>query len=689
MNMMRQRIGAMLKSVFTTFDAWRDGVEERLDDAAAGESLRSWWRLFALAMVATVGLVALLRLLLTAIVGTGPVARWVAASVAVLLALVLLIVVVRNVVISLVETGHRRSLLLAFLTSAAAVMVSVEAFAALTAAMANRDADLWAIERLYLWHLVDSVPLLDIPGRLEWAELPALPGIDGRLLVLCFKLVVIPPLVRVAVALYTLVESQSNQRRYSAAVATKIGGRRILRFVGLPGGLLVLATGAGAVWSVIEPGADVTMRWFSWTGLALAGTVIAMMVAVNLGLSALEWVRDWPPVLTLAVAIALVWFDSTVLSGVGGRGLLSKVGVTLLVWLVVTVLVLVFLWDEEELPYALVAGAMVLGFAGTDAPATRWITEHVTWTPWDFPVGRAIVTACWGLTAAFVLYLLWRVPLRPAVLGSSDWASPSSGLREDLRGYALIGMHIVIAAAAVLTLLRTVGAVDVRAGATDAGWTIASESLAAVTWHLADSLPGPNIPQILDWRLATDFGGPWAGLIVVAVVAAIIVFVAFPMIRTIVLWARLTATRPSTAQPLAEVPAAVLGNLQTVVAFLEAWEREQEGQQVPRHMLFFKSSAPPAIPGQRRPADDVRDAERLLVESELDRHRLLELLGERSPLYYAADRAIFLTADAYRTARDTFPGLGLQPQGTTTPQAREAVDEFAGLVERWRATWKG
>ncbi|MEV0810141.1 hypothetical protein [Micromonospora sp. NPDC050200] len=252
-------------------------------------------------------------------------------------------------------------------------------------------------------------------------------------------------------------------------------------------------------------------------------------------------------------------------------------------------------------------------------------------------------------------------------------------------------MHIVITAAAVLTLLRTVGAVDVRTGATDAGWTSASESLAAVTWrHLVGSFPGPNIPQILDWRLATDFGGPWAGLVIIIALASIIVFVVFPISRTIVLWARLNATRPSTAQPLVEVPAAVLCDLRAVLAFLEAWERDQDGLPGPSHLLLFKWSPPPAIPGQRRPAEDVHDAERRLVESELDRPRLLDLLGARSPIYTAADHAILRTADAYRAALHTSPRLGFQPPltRTTTPQAREAVDEFARLVERWQATSK-
>jgi hypothetical protein len=71
----------------------------------------------------------------------------------------------------------------------------------------------------------------------------------------------------------------------------------------------------------------------------------------------------------------------------------------------------------------------------------------------------------------------------------------------------------------------------------------------------------------------------------------------------------------------------------------------------------------------------------------LDRPRLLDLLGERSPIHIAADRAIFHTADAYRTAQHS-PGLGRPPQGTTTLQAREAVDEFASLVERRHATLK-
>ena len=661
----------MLKSAFTTFDAWRERTEERID-AAVGGSLRAWWQLFAVALVATVGVVAMLRLLLTAMLGAGPVAQWIAASVVALLALVLLIVVVRNVVISLVEpAGHRRSLLVAFLTSAAAVAVSVEAFATITAAMVGAKADLWAIERLYLWHLVDSIPLLDIPGRLEWTEPLALPGIDGRLLVLGFKLVVVPPLVRVAVALYALVENRSSERRYSAAVATKISRREFLPYILPPARLLVLATGAGAVWSVLEPGAGVRMRWFSLTGLALAGTVIAVMVVAVLVIVVLLFVRFLPPVLTLVVAIVVVWLPA----GSGERGLWSQIGLTLLVWLVATVS-LVFVWDEDELPNALLALVLVLGFVGADAPIARWLIEHMTWTPWDFPLGRAIITASWGMTAAFLAYLVWRVLRRPAVLGTSHWASPARGLREDLRGYALIGVHVVIIATAVLTLLRTVGAVDVRAGVADAGWTSATQSLAAVTWHLADSLPGPNIPQTLAWRLATDFGGPWAGLVIVTVVASFIFFVAFPMIRTMLLWARLTATRPSSAQPLADVPAAILENLQAVVAFLDAWEREAGS----RDLFLFRWSPPQGVAGQAEMT--MQDAERRLVSSELERLRLLDLLGAKSPIYIAAGLAILVTADAYQTAMRGPSKSRFGPPGTTTAQAREAVEELASLVER-------
>jgi hypothetical protein len=545
-----QRIEDRLSSMVEDIDEWWASAQARLD-AVAEAPFRTWLGPFALAMALTVGVVGVLHLLLAATLRAGAVLRWSGTAIAGLLALALLTVVVRSVVISLIEPGQRRLLLLAFLTSAAAVLVGVEAFAAATTALADSGTGLWRVERFYLWQLVDSVPLLDIPRRLEWTEPPVLTNLVGRLLLLGFKLIVIPPLVRVGVALYGFVESHRSQQRYSAAVAIRIRGRETYRRAARPSVFFPLAAGLGVVWIVVDPTDHGSVRILSRTGLVFVGVVLAVVAVVAIAAELLDGVSDRPMVLALAAAAALVWFDSvprrTLFPGFAGSGLWSKIGVTLLVWLVLLLLMLVFIWDEPGLVETTLALILVLGFLGADAPAGAWLTRHLTWMPWDFPVARALTTAGGWLTVAFLLYLLQKAPRRRSIL--VDGEMPASGLRQDLRGYLLVGVQFIVAAAAALTLLRTRGLVNVRPTAST-GWSSTSESLTAVTWHALDSLPGPDIPGVLGWRLTTDLTGRWAGLVIISTVASIVVFVALPMISTIVLWANLAAARSRSTEPI-------------------------------------------------------------------------------------------------------------------------------------------
>ena len=148
-------LGNWLTPLLGQYDALIERARDRLD-ATAGRPLRAWLRPILLAVAITIGLVALLRLLLTGLTAGGPVSRWIGAAVAGVLALILLVVVIRNVVISLIEPHQRRLLLVALLTSTAAVLVGVEAFAATSVALAERAPPLWTAERFYLWHLVDA-----------------------------------------------------------------------------------------------------------------------------------------------------------------------------------------------------------------------------------------------------------------------------------------------------------------------------------------------------------------------------------------------------------------------------------------------------------------------------------------------------------------------------------------------------
>ena len=676
------RVGEGLTPLFDRYDALRDKAQERLDRTAGGP-LRTWLKPVLLAFAVTVGVVALLRLLLTALTGAGGVGRWIGAAVAGALAIVLLVVVIRNVVISLVEPAQRRLLLLALLTSAAAVLTGVEAFAAVTVALADH-VPLWTVERFYLWQLVGSVPLLEIPGRLGWTEPPVLPGLTGRLLVLGFALTVIPPLIRVGVALYGYVEGQAQQRRYTTALAGRLRGPGPYAGESDVPWVLALAAGAGAVWSVLRPHGHPGMEILSLATVAFVVTVVAVLAAAAMvaGFHVYQLVQT-PGWVTLAAVAGLVWLDSparrALVPAVAGYGFWGKVWVTLGLWLLALLLVVVCVWSDPEFADAVVALALVLGFVGPDAPAGRWLLEHLAWRPWGFPVGPPVVAACGWFTVAFLLRMLWSAVRRPPVLGQSDMLDTASGLRQDLRGYALVAGQIVISAGAALALLRTIDAVDLVAAAGDR-WTPATRSVTAAAWHVVDSLPGPDVPGILGWRLTADVSGPWAGLVIIVAVAAVIVFAGLPILRTVVLWARLTAGRPRTGEALIGTPATVAANLRAVVEFLEG--------EAARTPLSFGHTHRRAWPFYGMPVKRGAPslaAERRLVKAELDRQRLVDVFGNPSTWYTIADRALSRTADAYRAwvKGRTDRRIDAGELAGKVAAAREALDAYADAIDRW------
>ena len=684
-------LGNWLTPLLGQYDALIERARDRLD-ATAGRPLRAWLRPILLAVAITIGLVALLRLLLTGLTAGGPVSRWIGAAVAGVLALILLVVVIRNVVISLIEPHQRRLLLVALLTSTAAVRVGVEAFAATSVALAERAPPLWTAERFYLWHLVDAVPLLDIPDRLGWVEPAVLPGLAGRLLVLGYALIVIPPLVRVGVAAYGYVEGQAQQRRYTRAIARQVSAVRLFTADRQAPLVLVVGAGAGAVWSLGGRYLDGTVRVWSLTTLAFVGAVALAAVLARLVGAALIELAEQAGAVTLILAAALVWFDSparrVLLPGAAGWGAWDKVWATLGVWLLVLLLAIVLLWATPEFTDAAASLALVVGFLGTDAPAARWLHAHLTWQPWGLSLSRVAVGACAWFTVAYLLRNLWLAARRPPILGHADHHDTASGLRQDLRGYALVAVQIVIAAGAALVLLRTAG---LARGPDADGWTQASWALTAASWHVLDSLPGPDVSEVLDWRLTADVTGPWAGLVMILAVAAVVIFAGLPILRTVVLWARLTAGHPRTGEALAAVPTTVVADLRVVLTYLEA---AAAGVQ-PDDVMITRRSWPLNTPREvSTPAVVVADEH--LVAAELNRTHLLDLFGAPSRGYDLADAALRHTAEALRAAvrqsgpfgslRSPRARPGRSPSvdlGVAVSEAREAVDRFAEVAQRW------
>jgi hypothetical protein len=664
------------EALFARIDAvWERG--QRWMDATAERSARAWVVPVLLALAATGAVVGLLRLLLTGLLGTGSGGRWVGVVVAGSLALVLLVLVFRNVLVSLVAPEQRRHFLIALMTSAAAMFVGVEAFTALTVTLAGQDVPMWTVERFYLRHLVQAVPLLDIPARLEWSEPPVLPGMAGRVLALAFTVLVIPPLLRVGVAVYQYVEGRALQRRYTAAVASQV--RPFAPGYGAPPipVTMVAAAGVGAVWSVLGPGAHRPAALWSLGGLGALLTVVATVVAASVVAGLVVFgLDDQPMAFALLPAIGLVWFESpfqrALLPGAAHWGVAGRIGATFLVFLVLLVVVMVFLWADPELAGAVVGLVLVLGFLGAGAPATAWVPEHVTWQPWGFAVDRPIVAAGAWFTVAYLLRVLWQSVRRVPNVGRYGYHDTASDLRVDLRGYTLVAVHIVLAAAAALVLLRAAGKLTVTTSPDD-DWSDATQALSAAAWHVAGSMPGPDVPGILDWRVTTDFHGRWAGLVVIVAVAAVVVFAGLPLIRTVLVWARLVVQRPGAKRPAGEglvaAPAAMEANLRHVVRFVSTPRREA------RLLLASEHS-----PARRR----LVAAEQHLVQATVDLQKLADLFGTDSPWYAAAETAVGAARDAYRAHNPAL--IHDDPKlEEKVAAARQALDEYTLMVERWRA----
>ena len=662
---------ARLESLFETSDAWWGRLDTRLD-TAAGQSLRSWLTYLAAAFAGTLALAALLQLLLAAMLRGGAGWRWCAVAVAGLLALLLLGVVVRNVVISVAQPAHRRSLLVALLTSAAAVLTSVAAFAAATVALAGGRAGLVRAERFYLWRLVDSVPLLELPDRIGWTEPNVLSGLNGRLLVLAFTVAVIPPLVRVVVAVYELAESRSGERRYAHAIAERVRGPRPYSFVdsAVPRWAALIAA-AAVVWSWLVPWVGVGPQVLSRSGIAFLAAVVGVAIVAAVAAGTAELLYEQPLTLTLAAAVGLVWFDTaarrTAFPGLADVGTWGRIGATLAIWTALWVLLLI-IWDEPALPRTALALILVLGFVGVDPPLFQWLATDVVWQPWGFALGPALAAAGVGLTVGHLAHLMWQWPRLARMAGVFGLPPIGGSVRVQLRTYLSVAMQIVIVAGATLAVLESTGVAGRTGSAARSG---AATALPAALWHVTDSLPGPDVVGILQWRLTADVTGRWAGLTIVLALLAIIMFAVFPAIRATTTWARLSVDPPRTAPPLIQVPAGLLRRLRNAVDILAAAPQSEQRTGIgPPHPTF------PADPFPADPFPAEAQVEQQLVAAELDRRILLDLFGAESPIHRAASAAIDATTAVYRAR--------LQTRRVVTPRRRApepTIDDARSAVE--------
>jgi hypothetical protein len=558
----------------------------------------------------------------------------------------------------------------------------------------------YGAERFYLWHLVDSIPLVAIPRRLEWAEPALVTSISGRLLVFAFKVAVIAPLVRLVVAFYELVEERTREQR-DVLMRVPVAFPRTSRFRAVKSPATVVLVSAIAVVALLYgglgPGTDAGRRIVSLSPAALAGTVpviavgaLVLAAAVTaVTAAAVRAVDSWWDLVTedatpvsVLTAVILVWVDTPLqlppLPDVWGQEL-GRVATTVVVWLVVGIAAQL-VWADPELPETIIALSLVLIFAGPRAPGIDFLAHHVTWTPAGFAIGRAIGAASLALTGAYLLYQVSMMPRRVWRAGQITPFDPTGDLRERLCAYLFACLQIVTAAAALLMLMQWAGVVS----STGLAPLAAPDALTAVTWHVVDALPGPDIPDVLGWRLPTDFTGRWAGLVIILAIASTLAIVAFPVTRVVLQWAKFKAPAPRHVDGLTEVPVTVLNDLDMVVAHLDTVANSE-----PLHRS--RGSARWAWRLRPRPkAARSAQVEQRLIDLELARRALLQLLGSEAPMYRAAHQAITTAAQAYQMAGAWESGplrsmLDIDRPGRddSDARARTAIDAYRPMALRW------
>jgi hypothetical protein len=688
-----QQAASWTRASMRWLDRWRYRADIRLD-AVNSASLRRWLGSVAIA-AATVCIAALaLHVLLLAALRSGLGFGWLSVAAVGAVAVVLLVVVLRSTVIALVAPMRRRAHFYALLLSGAALLAIVQACAAATVAVGGRSVDLWQAEQLYAWRLANSVPLLAIPKRLGWTQ-PFIPeAAADRPILLAFTLALIIPLARIVVGIYHLtvgpvvplsgatIRVRSN-RLPSIAIAPRV---RIPR----SGFVIPLIVAAGFLWGGLGRGTPTGDRIAagSTAGLVtavvvavLGGILLAVVLSVVLGVLKVLWgpISDGPW-MQLVLAAGFVWTDTPV-----RRALLPsstdlavpwKVLVTLGLWAVLTVLLLP-IWVDPYLPESLLALGMLVAFAGAGAPGREWLTSAIGETSGGFALGPAVGTALTCLTGAYLAYLVSRAPARAGA--GRLHAAGALDLRRELGGYVYIGLQIATAAAGLLMLLYAVGVIGASTPPD------AVRSLLTMAWYVVDSLPGPDIPAIAGWQPPVEFTGPWAGAVVLTMVTALIVVVVFPMVRSALRWATLKAGQPAVERPLAEVPAALLADLNVVRDFLVDSPRMTD------LATIRDSGSPDELSGEHdQILTKVYQAEERLGTAEFDRGKLRDLLGEDSPVYWAGDQAVSAAVDAYRTVvRSQLNRHALQwsffpARGTTAIDAVRAIDAYAAAVDHWQ-----
>lgn len=182
-------------------DTLRQWVEERSNRDGWASTL-GWATAGGAAAVVLARLVHMLALEAHPVVAISAVSLVAAAAVACLAGLVWAAWQLR------LGTPDTSPFVLALGISLVTIGICTEAFAGVTALLWREGVlatagphGLWRTEEYYLWHLVDSIPLLDVQEGFQWPE-PLAFGVAGGGLLLAYKVFLIAPLLQIAIGSY-------------------------------------------------------------------------------------------------------------------------------------------------------------------------------------------------------------------------------------------------------------------------------------------------------------------------------------------------------------------------------------------------------------------------------------------------------------------------------------------------------
>jgi hypothetical protein len=194
---------------------------------------------------------------------------------------------------ALTRSRGLRPFLLGALFLVVAVGFSVEAFAGLTWLLWKHDAlgvsapgglSLWRVEQLFLWNVIDAVPILDIPRSLSWQRPAVTSGFWVGAMLVGFRAIVLVP----AIGLGALAFQASQQEARKAL--------RTFRDIDWTQIKKEQREHAGSSWDRFLIRITNGASWLAVIAVLVGAVAVSVLVrfAVKIGVEAdSSWLRDW------------------------------------------------------------------------------------------------------------------------------------------------------------------------------------------------------------------------------------------------------------------------------------------------------------------------------------------------------------------------------------------------------------